>query len=230
MSEDWGYRDPNDVIDKLLAVDSKFILDVGCGEGALCRHLAKSGANVLGIEPHPEIAAINNRAPVTTNVGFVQAGAAELPVESNSVDGMLFSKSLHHIYAPEFEKVFDEIKRVLKNTGFLYVAEPVAAGSFHHVMAPFHDETQVRLEAYRALEKYAHPSFGDMREIYYDVEATYASFDEYVQNFEDKRFNQYTAPVRSAEVQSRFEECKNSHGSFTLSQPVRVNYYTQLNH
>jgi len=98
--------------------------------GALCRHLADRGARVLGIEPNPEQAQINDKAAVVANVGFKQAGAAAVPVEPNSVDGVVFKNSLHHVYAPDFEKVFREVARILKTSGFLCVIEPIgAAGS-----------------------------------------------------------------------------------------------------
>ncbi len=227
MAEDWGYQSDFDVIDSLLEVNEKFIVDAGCGAGALCRHLAGRGARVLGIEPDPQQAEKNRNAPVVANVGFEQAGAGSIPVEPNSVDGVIFSYSLHHIYAPDYPVVFDEVSRILKSTGFLYVIEPVANGSHQYVMAPFHDETAVRLAAYNALVKHASHRFGHMREIYYDIDTTHDSFDSFAQYYEGKGFNTYTSDVRQPEVQKRFHACENSHGSYTLTQPMRVNYYTQ---
>ena len=230
VAEDWGYRTAYEVADTLLTVVGKFIVDAGCGDGAFCRHLAASGARVLGIEPEPAQAERNNRAPVTANVGFKQAGAGAIPVEPQSVDGMIFSMSLHHMYAPDYPKVFDELLRVLKRDGFLYVLEPVASGTSQHVMELFHDETNARLAAYEALVKYADPNFGSMREIYFDLDTTYNSFDDFAKKYENKGFNNYAGDVRQVQVQERFHACENSHGSYTLTQPMRVNYYTQVNH
>ena len=230
VAEDWGYQTDLEVIDALLEVDGKFIVDAGCGDGALCAHLAGRGARVLGIEPDPAQAEINNRAATVANVGFKQAGAAAVPVEANSVDGVVFKNSLHHMHAPDYEKVFKETARILKPGGFLYVLEPIANGSYQYVMEPFHNETGVRVAAYNALLSYADPLFASMREIYYDIDATYDSFDSYAAHYESSTFNSYTGEVRQPEVQRRFNECENSHGSYTLSQPMRVNYYTGINH
>jgi len=230
VAEDWGYQSDFEVIDALLEVDGKFIVDTGCGDGELCRHLAGRGARVLGIEPNPVQAEANARAAVVANVGFKQAGAAAIPVESNSVDGVVFKNSLHHMHAPHFEKIFKEVARILKTSGFLYVLEPIANGTYQYVMEPFHNETSVRLAAYNALQEHASPLFASMREVYYDVDATYDSFDSYATRFEGMTFNNYTGDVRQPEVQRRFTECENSHGSYTLTQPLRVNYYTQLMH
>lgn len=230
MAEDWGTQTEEEVMDTLLEVDGKFIVDVGCGEGALCRRLAGRGARVLGIEPHPVQAEKNARAPVTPNVGFKQAGAAAIPVEPNSVDGIIFKNSLHHMHAPDYENIFAEVARILKTDGFLCVIEPVANGSFQYVMEFFHDETAVRLAAYQALTRFADPLFGSMREIYYDVDTTYTSFDSYASHFEEMVFNNYTGSVRSTDVEQRFKSCENSHGTYTLTQPIRLNYYTLLHH
>ncbi len=226
MAEDWGTQTDLEVIDSLLDVDGKFIVDVGCGDGELCRHLAGQGARVLGIEPHPVQAEKNAKSAVVANVGFKQAGAAAIPVEPGSVDGIVLKNSLHHMYAPDYEKIFGEVARIISDDGFLCVIEPVASGTFQHVMELFHDETQVRLAAYNALVRYADPMFESMREIYFDVDTTYSSFDAYARRFENKVFNNYIGEVRQPDVEQRFNACQNSYGSFTLTQPMRVNYYT----
>lgn len=229
MAEDWGYQSDIEVLDALTEVNNKFIVDAGCGDGALCRHMAGQGARVLGIEPDPVQSEKNKNSPVTANVGFEQAGAGDIPVEPHSVDGVIFKNSLHHVPAREYATVFAEVRRILNSTGFLYIVEPVANGSGHHVMAPFHDETEVRLAAYQAIVKYAQPAFGQMREIYYDVDKTYDSFDSFASRFEGLGYNNYTsANIRKPEVQQRFQACENSHGSYTLSQPMRVNYFTRI--
>lgn len=230
VTEDWGYRSDIEVIDALIEADNKFIIDAGCGNGELCRHLAGRGARMFGIEPDPVQSKKNSKAPVVANVGFQQAGAAKIPVEPNSADGVIFKNSLHHVYAPDYPAVFDEVKRILKGSGFLCVIEPIANGSHHHVMAPFHDETKVRHAAYQALVKFAYPAFSQMREIYYDVDNTYDSFDKYASHYEGLVYNNYEVDVRQPEVQKRFNACENSHGSFTLTQPMRANYFTRIKH
>ena len=226
MAEDWGYRSNDEVLHKLVNVRGRFVVDVGCGAGKLCRNLAQHGAYVLGVEPDPVQSKQNAEAEPVANVGFVQAGAAELPVEPRSVDGVIFSNSLHHIHAPHYEQVFNEIMRVLNNNGWLYVQEPIANGSHHYVMSLFHDETEVRLAAYNALLKYALPNFAKTREIYYDVDTTYENFDEFAARYAHLSYNSYDqSAVRDPMVRSRFEELVNSRGSYTLTHLMRVNVY-----
>ena len=181
---------------------------------------------MLGVEPDPVQSRKNANAATVANVGYAQAGAAKMPLEPDSVDGLVFSNSLHHIHAPHYEQVFDEAMRVLNDRGWLYIKEPVANGTHNYVMSLFHDETEVRLAAYNALVKYALPVFGKAREIFYDVDRTYRNFDEFASRYEGLGYNNYTsASVRDPLVQSRFEEQRNSHGSYTLTQPMRVNVH-----
>ena len=226
MAEDWGYREHTEVLHKLVDVRDRFVVDVGCGGGELCINLAEHGARVLGVEPDPVQAKKNEAAATVANVGFVQAGAADMPLEPNSVDGVVFSNSLHHMYAPHYDQVFDEVMRVLNSHGWLYVKEPIANGTQQYVMSLFHDETDVRLAAYNALVEYALPNFGKTREIYYDVDTTYADFEAFARRYEGLTYNSYSQhSVRDPQVQARFEELQNSHGSYTLTQPMRVNVY-----
>jgi len=171
---------------------------------------------------------IRYSAATVANVGFAQAGAADIPVEPGSVDGVVFANSLHHVPQAHYPLVFDELMRILNAEGFLYVMEPIANGSQHYVMTPFHDETSVRLAAYRALVELAEPRFHSMREVYYDLQYTYQSFDDFAGQFSALSYNNYQPDaVNSSEVKSRFEEQRNESGVYTLNQPMRVNLYTQ---
>lgn len=228
MAEDWGHQTDLEVLDKLINFDNRFIVDAGCGAGRLSYAMAQRGARVLGIEPDPVQAQKNNIAPIVENVGFAQAGAGDVPVETGSVDGVVFANSMHHVPADHYPMVFDEILRILRADGFLYVIEPVANGSYQHAIELFHNETVVRLDAYNALVKYALPQYSTMREIYYDVDRTFRDFNEFSDRYTNLSYNHYSAAdVRSDAVRSRFESCLDSHGSYTLTQPMRVNFYTR---
>lgn len=228
MAEDWGYQTDLEVLDRLINLDNRFIIDAGCGAGRLSYAMAERGARVLGIEPDPVQAQKNNVAPVVANVGFAQAGAGEIPVEARSVDGVVFANSLHHVPADHYPVVFKEMLRILRPDGFLYVMEPIANGTYQYAIALFHDETTVRLNAYNALVEHALPRYSSMREIYYDVDRTFSDFEEFAGHYTALSYNHYSAAdVYSDEVRRRFESCRNSHGSYTLTQPMRVNLYTR---
>ena len=227
MAEDWGFQTDLEVLERLVDVKNRFIVDAGCGAGKLCYSLAERGARVLGVEPDPVQAKKNSQAAVVENVGFHEGGAGEIPVEPLSVDGVVFGNSMHHVPAAHYPQVFSEMLRILRADGFLYVMEPVANGTYQHVSELFHNETQVRLNAYNALVEHAMPNYQSMREIYYDIDRTFNDFDEFANHYTDLSYNHYAAAdVRSDQVKERFESCANSHGTFTLTQPMRVNLYT----
>lgn len=227
MAEDWGFQTNLEVLDRLVDVKGRFIVDAGCGDGKLCYSLAKRGARVLGVEPDPVQAEKNRQAAVVENVGFYEGGAGEIPVEPLSVDGVIFSQSMHHVPSAHYPLVFKEMLRILKADGFLYVLEPIANGTYQYVIELFHNETRVRLDAYNALVEHALPNYQSMREIYYDVDHTFSDFEDFANQHTSLSYNHYSATdVQSEQVNQRFESCANSHGTFTLTQPMRVNVYT----
>ena len=49
---------PDELIDDLVALKPKHVLDVGCGTGKVARLLATRGCDVTGVEPDPRMAAV----------------------------------------------------------------------------------------------------------------------------------------------------------------------------
>ena len=130
MAEDFGETDDLAVIDRRLEVGGLSLVDVGCGDGDFARALAERGAAVLAIEPDPIQAEKNRGAAPTAGVTFAEAPAQRIPLEDASADGVLFKYSLHHVPAAEMDAALEDAMRVLKpGSGFLYVMEPVMAGS-----------------------------------------------------------------------------------------------------
>lgn len=214
-----------DVIDRFLEVKERFVIDAGCGNMHLSKALAERGASVLAIDPDPLQAEKNRKAEVIANVGFAETGADALPVEDKSIDGILFSYSLHHVPAELYESVFAEVLRVLKPDAFCYVMEPVAAGELNEVMRLFHDEVQVRDAAQRALEAHAMPHFASVDVIEYSTRVKYDSWEHFANRYAGKTFNaNYTeADVRAEHVRERFMELGEP-TQFEFNSPVRVTW------
>ena len=107
--QNFGISTDLDVIDKVLQPHDQFLIDAGCGNMHLSKALAARGAHVLAIDPDPIQAAKNSAADIVTNVGFAETGADQIPVEDQSVDGILFPYSLHHVPKELYEAVFGEV-------------------------------------------------------------------------------------------------------------------------
>lgn len=226
---DLGLRTHFDVIDEKLSLKGKFVIDAGCGDMKLSQHLAEQGAAVLAIDPDPVQARINQAAPTIANVGFAETSAEALPVEPASVDGIFFSYSLHHVPKASYPAVFDEILRVLKPDGFLYVLEPVATGDYNDVVSLFHDEKQVRADAQAALDQFALPHFETAEDFTYHVEAGFKSWNHFAERYIGSSYNSnYTAEqVRAPAVRARFEAL-GAPLNYLFNCPLKVRFFTGL--
>lgn len=141
-----------DVIVETLAVDGKRVIDVGCGDGHMARHLAKFGARVLGVECSPYQLSKARAAEPVAAVEIVEGVGQALPAPSGEADFVVFFNSLHHVPATVMGKALEEAARVLRPGGVVYVSEPIAEGKFFETCRPVDDETEVRALAYRALQ------------------------------------------------------------------------------
>jgi len=200
------------------------ILDIGCGEGALSRALAKLGARVTGYDPF--IAGTEATPVGAGSYRLVKATADALPEPDGEADLVLFVFSLHHVPAAKLAGALAEARRVLRPSGRLYVAEPVAQGPHQYVMELFHDETAVRKTAADALARFAAPAFAIDRIARYTERRDFPDFDAFADRMiAGMRFNGYSREaVLAPAVRARFAEMAAAHGG-RLDQPVRIDCF-----
>jgi SAM-dependent methyltransferase len=127
------------------------VIDVGCGDGAIVRHLARLGAIAVGIEisdTQLERARAKAGGPESYSVGRGES----LPFPDAMADAVLYMNSFHHLPVDAMAAALREAARVLKPGGQLILIEPIAAGAYFEAMRPIEDETEVRDAAYAALK------------------------------------------------------------------------------
>jgi len=90
------------------------ILDVGSGKGALCGALARSGQDVVGVDPSAPAAAIA-KTYVNTAGDFVLGGGEALPFSDERFDRVVSVCVLEH--TKDDLRVLREVRRVLKAGG-----------------------------------------------------------------------------------------------------------------
>ncbi len=151
-------RTSAEVMNELLPIKDAVIIDVGCGDGWLTRHLTRLGAHVTGIEVSPRHLQEAQKFPVVGDERYMPGLAEDLPVRSRSADIIVFFNSLHHVDRDGLPQALREAARVLKSGGILYISEPLAEGAYFEVMRPAHDETRVRRQAQDILRQA--PEFG----------------------------------------------------------------------
>ena len=115
----------------LIALKEKdYFLDIGCGTGWAVRHasrIIKENGKAFGIDLSPkmiDIAKVNSLN--NQNVFFFQANAENLPFEDNFFEFIICTNSFHHYFDPS--KVLDEVYRVLKKEGEIYILDVTTDG------------------------------------------------------------------------------------------------------
>lgn len=162
------------VLERLLALDDRDVLDVGCGGGALVRELVARGARAVGLE----ISEQQLGQARTTGIGrFVVGRAEDLPLPDGSLDAVMFMRSLHHVPEPAMIPALADARRVLRPGGLVYVAEPLAEGDYFELVSIVDDETEVRAAAQRALADCERAGLERMRTLEYEVGAVSAGIE-----------------------------------------------------
>lgn len=137
-------------------VKGKKVLDLGSGGGSLTYILAKSGADVVGVE-NDELGveySKNNLFEMNRNknlkYSFIQGSAYKLPFKQESFDIVVNCEVIEHLQEPE--KMLVEIKRVLKKEGKLVLTTPYrlteTPQDHNHVKEYFPDEINKMLKEY----------------------------------------------------------------------------------
>jgi ubiquinone/menaquinone biosynthesis C-methylase UbiE len=102
------------------------VLDLGCGTGVVALSAAARGFRVIGVDHSPEMLEIARRkvdaAGLAGRVELESGEADRLRFDDGEFDGVLCQGMLHHL--PELGSCLDEVDRVLKPGGFLYLSEP----------------------------------------------------------------------------------------------------------
>ncbi|MEQ8344992.1 MAG: class I SAM-dependent methyltransferase [Sneathiellaceae bacterium] len=224
---DLGERTDIGAVQALLPLDGLHVVDIGCGPGTLSRALCELGATVLGVEPDPVQADRNRAAAPAPGLSFVEAGAERLPLDSGSMDGAFFFRSLHHVPTALMADALAEAARVLKpGAGFLCIVEPAMTGSHFRVMRPFHDETRVRTAAQAALAGTADGLFREAARYRYLQQPRHASFEAMVARVTGQTFNDIRREaVETDEVRSLFETGRTAEGDYVFDQPMLLDLY-----
>ncbi|MDH5489769.1 MAG: class I SAM-dependent methyltransferase [Rhodospirillaceae bacterium] len=172
-------RANSDVLTASIDLQGKRAVDIGCGTGTLVRLMARHGAKSFGVDNNP--AQLEKARSEKTLGGeiFHQGIAEKLPFDDACMDVTIFFNSLHHIAGEQMQTALSEAWRVLKPGGILYVSEPLASGPHFDLMAPVHDETEVRAQAKKALDKTPSMGFEKIDEIFHTHIVNLADFDAF---------------------------------------------------
>ena len=215
----------SEIYNRLLALDGKHILELGCGSAEITRNIATSGSDrkITALEVDEIAYEKNLQMSDLPNVTFGLSGAQEIPLADESVDVVFMFKSLHHVPLELMEPSICEIRRVLKPGGLLYVSEPVFAGDFNEILRLFHDEQKVREAAFNTVKKAVDEGlFSLLEETFFNSPMKFENFSEFENNTIKATHSDHKLGEQLyALVKQRFEQHIGDDGAHFL-MPIRV--------
>jgi SAM-dependent methyltransferase len=214
------------VIDRLLALDGKRILELGCGRAEITRQLALGGPgrDITALEVDEIQHAKNLALRDLPNVRFLLAGAEAIPLADASIDVAFMFKSLHHVPVSLMAQAFSEIARVLVPGGHAYLSEPIFAGDFNDILRLFHDERQVRQAAFDALRAAVEGGvLESVEQVFFKAPLHFPDFATFESRIIGVTHTRHVLDADTyAEVRRRFESHAGRDG-VRFAQPMRVN-------
>ncbi|RNL62250.1 class I SAM-dependent methyltransferase [Nocardioides marmoriginsengisoli] len=98
------------------------LLDLGCGTGFHLPRFAATARSVVGVEPHPPLAAIaRRRTRRHANVRVLEGSASAVPLEDASID--VAHARWAYFFGPGSEPGLAELERVLRPGGTAFVID-----------------------------------------------------------------------------------------------------------
>ena len=107
------------------AITGRALLDIGCGFGWFeLFALRHAPASIVGIEPDDRDLETARRSVVSPLATFRQASALALPFPPGSLDTVVCWDVIEHLPKGSEPLFFEEIRRVLRPSGTLYLSTP----------------------------------------------------------------------------------------------------------
>ncbi len=213
------------IYNRVLSLDNKVILELGCGGAVLTRDIATTGIGrkVTAFEVDEIAHSKNQQITDLPNVNFVLAGAQDIPLADGSVDVVFMFKSLHHVPLNLMQAALQEINRVLKVGGFVYISEPIFGGEFNQILRLFHDEQKVREAAFAVVENSVQSGlFTLIDEIFFNSPLEYENFTVFENDTIKTTYGNHALDDDLYRlVKQRFNEHMGSDGVH-FQQPIRV--------
>ncbi len=214
-----------EALDDILEPAGKTIIDVGCGDGAIVRHLVRLGAVAIGIEVS-EGQLERARKQAGEGADYRVASGESLPLADASAEAILFMKSFHHIPKQSMPAALQEAARVLKPGGQLIAIEPLAEGNYFEAMLPLEDETEVRAAAHAVLQSPPANLLPD-QEFFYDTVVRFRDAGHFIEAITaPDPARRERLPKAEAELRRRYEAYAqyDAEGAFFVA-PMRRNVF-----
>lgn len=123
---------PNKIFDYLYPkIKNKIVLDLGCGTGKFMLKFYKDAIKYYGLDLSEKQLDIAKNKVKGENVEFICCGAENIPLPNNSIDVIISTWVLGTILEVDRRnKAIEEMKRVLKKDGVIFLVENDIGGEF----------------------------------------------------------------------------------------------------
>jgi hypothetical protein len=214
-----------EMLEGLVELADRDVLDVGCGAGHLVRALAARGARPVGLEVSTEQLAPALAADDGSGVRYLVGHAEQLPLPDASMDVVVFMRALHHVPVQEQFTALSEGHRVLRPGGQAYVAEPLTEGSFFELMSLIEDEREARAAAELAVAEAGRAGLTAEARVEYEVVSRIGDLEALrrrIVSVDPDRADAFDA--RRADVAAALERLgePDPGGGWTFRQPMRA--------
>lgn len=121
------HEDMPDIVQLLKDRGASIILDLGSGTGRHIVYLARNGFSVFGLDDSPEGIRATRQWLVEEGLDAdlqLQSMTERLPYEDSFFDAVVSVQVIHHADVATIRRVVEEVRRVLKGGGFLFVTVP----------------------------------------------------------------------------------------------------------
>ena len=212
------------LLESLCPLDNARLIELGCGAARLARTLLQRhpGTELVGLEVDTRQHAKNLAAP-QERLTFLEGQAQRLDFAEASFDGALMLKSLHHVPMALMGQALDEVHRVLRPGGWLYVSEPIYDGALNELVRLYNDEGAVRAAAQSAVDAaVAKGRWTPVHEHRFASTVHFADFHEFETRMMRPTFaDHHLTPALIDAVRQRFEPHQRGDGAHFV-RPMHV--------
>ena len=148
-------------------VKDKVVLDIASGAGYGTHFLSQSAREVYGVEIDQKAVDYSSEHYAKSNLHYLQGSVDHIPLEDHSVDVVISFETIEHVSAELQIRMMEEIRRVLKDDGILFISSPEKHYyseerdyvNPYHVHELYESEFKALLEKYFSHIKYAGQRF-----------------------------------------------------------------------
>jgi ubiquinone/menaquinone biosynthesis C-methylase UbiE len=214
-----------------LPIRGQHIVDVGCGDGWLVRHLVLRGAaEVVGLETTAERVESLRETLDDPRAHFEVGRGEALPLEDDAWDALVYVNSFHHVPPSNMPLALREATRVLRTGGLLYVAEPLPEGEHFNLVRLIDDETAMRRAAAGALIERYPSTLQRLKEVFFDLPMDFASLADWEERLVRVDPHRLNAFIRARGlIEDQFaQRAERIPGGFRFRQPIWVTIFRQI--